>query len=68
MSDEPMKALVEHYALTENDRHYIGIMLDRVRQEPIGPFATVEERDRAFADLLDMMRMVGAVDLPSRPQ
>lgn len=34
----------------------------------IGPFDTAEERQRAYDDLLSMMRSLGAKDLPAKVQ
>lgn len=37
-------------------------------QAPLGPFDTAAERQRAFDDMMSMMRSTGAIDLPARPQ
>lgn len=46
----------------------ISIKVNGQWQAPLGPFDTASERQRAFDDMMAMMRSTGAIDLPSRPQ
>lgn len=62
------KALVEYVARDADDGFWIDIRVDRTVTRQLGPFASEAERQAAFVDFQDMMRELGAVDLPTRPQ
>lgn len=58
------KALVEYVARDADDGFWIDIVVDRTVTRHLGPFASESER----LDFQDMMRELGAIDLPARPQ
>lgn len=57
------KAVIE-YALREDrdGQFWIGITRDRDESHEMGPFANEGEARAAYADLLSMMRSIGAQD------
>lgn len=62
--------VLAEYALreTRDGEFWIVVSVNRLPHDSIGPFATETECRRAYDDLMGMMRAVGAVDLPARPQ
>lgn len=46
----------------------ISIKVNGQWATPLGPFDTATERQRVFDDMMEMMRSVGAVDIPPLPQ
>jgi hypothetical protein len=66
----PKHEVVAEYAFYDDPDGslWITVKADRQWREPLGPFDTATERQRAFDDLMAMMRSVGAKDLPSFPQ
>lgn len=65
--DIPPKAVVE-FAFGESDgQFWLYLIVDRVPHHS-EPFDTPGERQRAYDDLLQMMRQQGAIDLPGLMQ
>jgi hypothetical protein len=61
--------VLAEYTFRETDGEFwIDVHANRQPFDTVGPFATEGERQRAFDDLLSMMRCVGAIDIPARPQ
>lgn len=61
-------AVVEYVHRHDDEGFWIGIRVDRVDYQQIGPFTTEGERQQCHDDMLNMMRQVGARDLPAHPQ
>ena len=61
-------AVIEYLYRSDGSEYWLDIRVDRVPHTTIGPFDTEAARDTAKADLLDMMRSVGATDLGASPQ
>lgn len=59
--------ILAEYAMreTRDGEFWIVVSVNRLPHDRIGPFATEDECRRAYDDLLDMMRSVGAVDQPA---
>lgn len=62
--------VVAEYALRESreGEFWIEVTVDRRPHDKIGPFETEAQCQRAYDDLMSMMRSVGATDLPAKPQ
>ncbi len=63
------EAIVEYFHFKKkNGELWIKIKADGHLWAKLGPFDTETERQRAHDDMLNMMRSVGAQDLPLRVQ
>lgn len=61
-----VKAMICYSHRTDRDgQFWLDIYVDTKPHDSIGPFNTPTERQRAHDDLLNMMRSLGAKDLPS---
>ena len=61
-----MRGIVE-YTLTEEDGEFwINVSFDRQSHDRIGPFDSLGSAERAYDDLIEMMRATGAIDAPNR--
>ena len=49
------------------DGHWVGMRLSDGRRQFVGPFDTKAEADRALADLQQMSRSLGGIDVPGGP-
>lgn len=63
------EAIVEYYHIKAKDSGlWIEIVANGERWAILGPYDTEAERQREHDDMMDMMRSVGAQDLPLRVQ
>lgn len=63
------QAIVEYYHCTaKNGDLWLEIAVNGHRGQMIGPFDTATERQRVHDDMLEMMRSVGAKDMPLKVQ
>jgi hypothetical protein len=60
--------VVEYVYRQQDGEFWLDIVADRMPWAQIGPFSTEAERHAAKADMLNMMRSMGAKDLPTQPQ
>lgn len=60
--------IVEYIYREADGAFWLDIHMDRQPWAQLGPFETEAARHAAKADLLNMMRSVGAKDLPGFPQ
>ena len=60
----PRLAYVAEYFKAEriDGTFWIEVHVDRKPYTDLGPFASPDERDRALADMMEMMRQFGATD------
>lgn len=63
-----VECMVEYIHRNQDGKFWIEIKVDRQPWHTIGPFDTEAERHAVHADLLNMMRSVGAKDIPVLPQ
>lgn len=68
LSAPKVDAVIEYLYRDAGDEYWLDIRVDRVPYTTIGPFDTEAARDVATAELLDMMRSMGATDLGAAPQ
>lgn len=62
------KAVIGYRVVERREAGYwIEVVVDRQQRREIGPFETRAEAYRAYADLLEVQRSLGAQDLPSQP-
>lgn len=61
-------AVVEYFYRESDSEFWIDVRVDRAARDSLGPFRTATERQRAYDDLMTMMRSTGAVDLPAQAQ
>jgi hypothetical protein len=66
----PKNEVVAQYIFHDDPdgTYFISIKVNGQWVEPLGPFQTATERQRAFDDMMAMMRSTGAIDLPRLPQ
>lgn len=62
------ECVVEYFHRETSGEFWIDILVDRSGFTSLGPFSTENERRRAYDDLLQMTRTLGATDLPHLPQ
>lgn len=68
MDDYLKRTIVEYSVRADDDGHWIDIRADGAQSEPIGPFESAADCQRAYDDLLSMLRATGAVDMPAHKQ
>lgn len=63
-----IEAVIEYIHREVDGKFWIMLRVDRIECNSIGPFDTAAERQRAHDDMLNMMRSMGAKDLPNVAQ
>lgn len=63
-----VEAVIEYVHREADGEFWLDIRANREPWAQLGPFDTAGERQRAHDDMLNMMRSVGAKDMPDRPQ
>lgn len=62
------QAIVEYLFRHNDDGFWIDVKANGLPYDSLGPFGSEASREAAYEDMMDMMRMLGAVDLPARLQ